>query len=403
MSERLYEAMGDISERHIREAKQISYVRKPIWHRWGLVAACLALVVMLGALGHLSLSGSPGDETGTTVIGGIERHYKKNSVYNTEIGRIWPWEYQTISERYSAMTFEGREYRTRARAIGAGLLGEVLGTCTAKGYDIYTDATYTETSEVRKINHVSREHLVAVGMEDVFYVYICTDNGIPSTFGEVLDLYGLAQTLEFSRYTVCEGHKDTGHYVVSDDSYIWEVLSQCRDAKAVEDSDAWDWGMGERNYLSFTATSETLGIYKKVFYITEDGYVSTNIFEYGYVYDIGVDPAEKIIAHVKANSTETGYEPYEYRLAGTLTVIGDDYVLINDSVLCVDPDDGMVFKLPTDDIRIRRSIELGDVETGDIVVVSFRGEIDVANENTIRGAVSIEEGILHDGSVVVPE
>ena len=161
--------------------------------------------------------------------------------------------------------------------------------------------------------------------------------------------------------------------------------------------------MGERNYICFTATSEALGIYKKVLYITEDGYLKTHIFEYGYLYEIGTEAADQIISHVRAHSTETVFEPYEYKIAGTVTMIGDDYVLVDDTVVCRDPEDGMVFKVPTDDIRVRRCVEFGGVGVGDIVMVSFRGDIDVEAGNVIRGAVSIDQGFLEDGYVAVPE
>ena len=161
--------------------------------------------------------------------------------------------------------------------------------------------------------------------------------------------------------------------------------------------------MGDRNYLSFTITSEALGIYKKVLYITEDGYFWTNLAEYAYLYEIGEDAARKIISYVKENSVKAEMEPYEYRLAGTLVAIEDGYVLIDDTVLCRDPEEGMVFKVPTDDIRIRRCIEFGGIDEGDMVVVSFRGEIAVEEENTIRGAVDMNEGVLMDGHVAVPE
>ena len=46
----------------------------------------------------------------------------------------------------------------------------------------------------------------------------------------------------------------------------------------------------------------------------------------------------------KENSTETEAEPYRKSLSGTVVEIGADYILIDDSVLCVDENDGMVFK-----------------------------------------------------------
>ena len=68
MSEKLYQAMGDISEKHILEAEQFSATvqngsatsgggaLKNIRRHckvWGALAAWLALLVTLGALGHI--------------------------------------------------------------------------------------------------------------------------------------------------------------------------------------------------------------------------------------------------------------------------------------------------------------------------------------------------------------
>ncbi|MBQ1208712.1 MAG: hypothetical protein IIX65_09295, partial [Lachnospiraceae bacterium] len=74
-----------------------------------------------------------------------------------------------------------------------------------------------------------------------------------------------------------------------------------------------------------------------------------------------------------------------------------------DSVLCKNPKDGMVFKVSTDDLRIRRCVEFGGISVGDIVVVDFKGEIKVDAGNLVEGAYSLSEGYLHDGFVAVPE
>ena len=131
--------------------------------------------------------------------------------------------------------------------------------------------------------------------------------------------------------------------------------------------------------------------------MSEDGYIRTNIFEIAHEYEIGVEAAGKILSHVKENSTVTEREPFEYRIAGKLKAIEDDYVLIDDSVMCLFPFEGMVLKVPMDSIHIRRLTELEGVGLGDIVVVTFRGDIDVDNENTINGVVSLEKGRVTRG------
>lgn len=45
-SEKLYEAIGDINDKHIKEAKQVRKAKQPIWFKWGAMAACLCLVVV---------------------------------------------------------------------------------------------------------------------------------------------------------------------------------------------------------------------------------------------------------------------------------------------------------------------------------------------------------------------
>ena len=46
-NEKLYEAIGDISDNKIKEAKQGRKVKQPIWLKWGAMAACLCLVAGL--------------------------------------------------------------------------------------------------------------------------------------------------------------------------------------------------------------------------------------------------------------------------------------------------------------------------------------------------------------------
>ena len=70
---------------------------------------------------------------------------------------------------------------------------------------------------------------------------------------------------------------DDKHYELNSDDYIWSVLTECNDAAFVEDD---KWMVHDREYLSFTITSEVLGVYRVAMYVTEDGYLWTNAFSY---------------------------------------------------------------------------------------------------------------------------
>ena len=393
---RISEAIGNLPEDLVNGA--VTYKRtskKKSFIKWGSIAACFMVMVMAAALiVPMFNSGDP------ISIGGIDRDYK--GVISGSEGDIeFPWEYKLTYEKFYTVKYNGNDYRTRTRAINESLLGEVLGTCTAQGVDSYTDKTYTETFNVRKIKGVSEERMIAVGMDNEYYVYFNDEVKCPATFGELLDAYNLSETLPLVKFSVNEGYKEKGYYQITDDEYIWQVLSECRNAEFYAENDKWD--RGDRNYLSFTATSEELGVYKRVFYITEDGYVSTNVFNYSYVYYIGEDAANKIITHAKSNATEAEREQYEYTLAGTITEIGDGYILLDDTVLCKDKNDGMVFKVLTEDLIIRRYLECTNIKVGDTVAVKFQTEIVLGEDNTVSGAISMYKGKVTDSGMAVPE
>lgn len=311
----------------------------------------------------------------------------------------WPWEYKTECERFPAAEFCGKQYVTRNAEIGEHLLSNVIGNCKAQGYDYYTGKQYNETFEVRKINGISESHLIAVAMGEKYYVYLLESNNMPATFGELSDAFSLPQSLKLNRFTQCEGYNEKDCFTLKDDAYIWQILSECRNAKACENASSWK--LNGKRYLSFTATSDALGVYKRVFNITVDGYVHTNIFDYAYVYFIGEQAAEKIINYAENNCVQAEPEPYENTVAGTLAEIGDGYVLIDDAVLCADKNNGTVFKVMTKDIKIKRCIECMDIKVGDIVAVKFQGT--VSDKHEIDSANSMSKGALVEGDLVIAE
>ena len=84
-----------------------------------------------------------------------------------------------------------------------------------------------------------------------------------------------------------------------------------------------------------------------------------------------------------------------------MTEVGEGYILIDDTAMCKKEEDGVVYKVYTDDIRIKRCLECLNIEVGDTVGVSYEGEISVDDE--INGAYSLYKGTLVDGDLAVPE
>lgn len=392
---KIAEAMGEIDADLVSaSAKERRAAKKP-WIKWSVLSAACLCVIILASMIFVPMMPDVQDvlpeNRNTVSFGDLERNYKKQDAVGQELAIEWADKYLSPFEKHWSILWAFRNYVLSDVMVQPEHLGEKLGN-------------YLEF-EIRSIQNMPTECAIALGYQGQYYTYRCRDalDDIPATLGELFDRYNLARVLEFNHFSTVENkHKTTGYYALTDDAYIIESLASCRDAKLYVAKDGKEWEQS-KEYLSFTMTSDALGVYQKAMYITEDGYLWTNVFEYAYIYEIGTQAAGRIIEYALSNSTEKEtYEPYEYRLAGTLIKVEDGYAYIDDSVMCVDADEGMIFRVSTDDIRIARWLETF-VQVGDFVVVTFRGGIDLEDGNLILDARSIEQASLVNGDAVVPE
>ena len=393
----MMEALNDVDYDMVEQALEERKGTKQTWIKWVAAAACAVLVLGVGAfLLFGQQNRKPGDPSGGRWV--TDGRYLIQERGETAI--LWPWEYRTPMERYETMTLDGTPYHTRAREIREELLAESLGVCETEGYDPYTETSYPAEFEVRAIRGVDPAQLVAVDLEGTWVVFVKGLLGefpMPETLGEWMDACSLPDNLPLERFSNANGE----WYLADSDETVWQVLSECREAPCRIDDTV---GPGESRYISFTATSEALGVYKKALTVSEDGRLFTNLMEYGYVFEIGEEAAGRIIKSVTKHCKKTEVEPYYTFVAGALTEIGDGYILVDDSPLCVNEADGLVYKVLLDDLRARRCLEFpGDIGLGDFVVVEYSGTVDSAHENTVTGAFSISEAIFAENGAQIPE
>lgn len=199
--------------------------------------------------------------------------------------------------------------------------------------------------------------------------------------------------------TKCEGYEEKEELLLDNDEKIWRILYGCGDAKLDDTIDFFE--RENRRGLAFTATSEALGVYNRVIYISEDGYFATNIFDYEYSYFIGKEAAGQIISYVQKHSTETMSSTSLPTISGTVTEIGNGYIMVDDTVLCKKSKAGKKYKVYTDDIKIRRWIESGELKEGDLVIVEYEGEI--SSNYEVKGAYSIFTGTLEENGILNQE
>ncbi len=393
---RISEIITNIDENLVAESVQPAAKSAPSgWiKRCAAAAACLAITAGVALFALNSRSGS-------VMLGGVERQYKSNSELSlSETGLIFGWDYLLPQEQYNTAMYNGSEYSVRGWAAGAQYIGGSLGIVTASGYDYLTEEQHFQEVEVYSINGIPTESMIAVKLGGEYFPCLKSGYNPPETLGGLMESYNLPETLELYRFTLNEDSSTTQCYALEDDTAVWELLRECGSAEFVEDD---KWSYLDKEYVGFTASSEALGVYKNAFYVTADGFLWTNIFNYGYIYDIGEAAAAQIITYSTENSVETDYEPYYYTLAGTITEIADDYILVDDSIMCRRESDGMIFRIPTDNLRISRILEHITFEIGDTVAVNFLGTVDTSESNRISNVRDISPAIIEDGEAMVQE
>ncbi|MBE6884933.1 MAG: hypothetical protein E7487_10040 [Ruminococcaceae bacterium] len=390
---RIVHAIGHIDD-DLVSASAENKKKKPHWLKWSSLAACFALLVIAGAFILPSLLS--GDLLSSIAA---DARYKNFSIESSDSAVIWPWEYLTPSEKYTSTKIDDIEYHSRGNTVSETLVGENIGIYTVVGYDEINNQTYTIEASAYKLNHISSSQFVAIKLEDSYYVFKNDEYAPPNTLGELLDQVALPQVVTLSRFAENGSTPGNKHYRLTDDDYVWNILSHCSDAPFIDDQ---NWHAGDREYISFTITSEPLGVYKVAMYITEDGYLWTNAFSWQYLFDIGEAAAKEIIQYAKQNSEKAAYEPYRNSITGTVVEITDSYLLVDDSLLCKNPEKGIVYQVLLNDLRLTRYVDYGVVTLGDTVQVSYAGDIEKEN-NIIDCAVSISNVVISGQDIFIPE
>lgn len=391
---KLTNAVGHIDDDLVEAAAKY---KNNTWIKWVPLAACFAAVLVIGAAFWPLLGGNvetPSDHN---------NRYKEFTIFSEDSAIVWPWEYLPIYEKYTELKMEGVTYLSKGSKVSASLVNNRIGNYPINGYDEIEDGKlYTEEFEVYTLKGVDQSQFLAVKMEDAYYVFKKNEYAPPSTLAELMGLVDLSAVIELRHFSENGDGPDNSHFLLTNDDYIWAVLAECGNASFVEEEPGKEsFSVYDRDYLTFTITSEVLGVYKVAMYITADGYLWTNAFDYRYLFHIGKEAADKIIKYAKENSTETEDEPYNRSVIGTITEITNDYILVDDSVLCMEPTDGITYKILLNDLRISRYVAYGIIKVGDTVQIPYEGVLPA--NNTLSNALSVTEVIISDEEPLILE
>lgn len=305
--------------------------------KWGAAAACFAALAAVCAVALAYRFGgarTPGAGSRPPIAGdrspdpSATHAGTADSEKVDELATVWPWEYRTAAEKYTGVEADGIPYSGTGRSVSEDWISEYIGNYTFVGYDHADgDKEYTETFALYALRDIAPGRFVAAKMGDQYYVFRRDADIPPATLGELMREIALPDAIELSRFTRHSGKNANGrHFILThSDDPIWEILAECGDAPFVQD-ESWT---PDGTYLSFTVTSEPLGVYKVALYVTADGDLWTNAFAVPYRFRIGADAAGRILQYATEHSGPTEAEPYQHTVTGTVAKITESDIVMD--------------------------------------------------------------------------
>ena len=174
------------------------------------------------------------------------------------------------------------------------------------GVDEVTLEMHEQTVSIYSITGMAEEAAVAIRFNDddeYSYAYVNFEY-VPETLGEFIDALNLREELATS---LCyRGHgDDMVYYEDVTTEYIWEALLS--DATAVNYPDADPFTNSANKILDICVQVNVLGYHNHAIWLTDNGYLCTNILETGKYFYIGEDKVNAFVNEVINN-----HQAYKY-------------------------------------------------------------------------------------------
>ena len=303
-NEQLFDAIGGIDTDIIAASAPGRQRRTHSTRRILSLAACGVLAVILGLSAwrmHTPETKQYRDPHQGTEMGNVE------SVPATmhELSAIIPrWEEQTNAARFLEFAVGEARYHTRDAEIDAASVGEHLGQTTMQGYDIYTDTTHEISIDYYAVTGISTECALAVRFagEEAYYVYVNYWYR-PETLQDMFDDLNLRQNMTFGDFHASHIYEDGCYEQVTfhdpDDAIVYEWLLSDTSLPNVWSDNGW-----YLSRLSVSVDIPLLGYENVGLWVTEDGYLCTNILETGKAFYIGEERVREFITYVIFHCTD---------------------------------------------------------------------------------------------------
>lgn len=273
--------------------------------QYALIPICVIIITVIGVSwsGIFKQNQETIDEDSKWTI----KKVYVDSLEETEDGiTVLPhWDEMTIIQQFSLLEFNGKQYDGKQGEVPEEMIGDILGTATLSGFDEYTDTTYTKGASIYTINTISQECAVAIQFEGTteYYPYINAYYR-PKTLGDFINDLNLKELVSFGSiwygdsYTDNEGnyHFDNIEFYDVDDEIIWSMLFSDISLENVYDDSSMLAPL-----MSVSVDVPVLGYKNISCWVTEDGYLVTNILDTGKAFYIGEDKVQEFVNYIINN------------------------------------------------------------------------------------------------------
>ena len=223
-----------------------------------------------------------------------------------ELQPLLPWASLSPGEQYGELTFSGLSYCTRAATAAAAAVGESLGTVTLSAAD-EDGRAHTAEASVHPLHGIARRCALAVRFAgtDAYWVYVNSDYR-PATFGDFLRDLNLPETAGLGP-VYADGQNESGQFVLlewtGDEGFargLRQLLLTGHDSAPA----AADFYSGIfPAVMSVQLNVPLLGYTNIALWVTEDGWLATNLLDTGKAFYIGEEQTAAIITYVEQNGT----------------------------------------------------------------------------------------------------
>lgn len=209
------------------------------------------------------------------------------------------WEELTLPQKFFNVKFLENSYDAKYKEIDKNLIGEKLETSELTGYDENTKTNYKINATIYELKKYPTKCAVAVQFESDtdYYPYIDAYYR-PQTLGEFMKDLNLKETVEFG--SVWYEDKDDDYELIEfpdvEDEAIWKILFDDETLENVHDDNTY-----HSEIMSISVNIPIFGYENIGITISEDGYLTTNIFETGKTFYIGEEKVQKFVDYVLKN------------------------------------------------------------------------------------------------------